>query len=162
MLHVYLDSKEIPSGEKIIEDVEKQFRTCVLQTSQEEQKLVKVIDKGRLNSRATYVDRFGTRLPVSELSTGCKAALCVLHSGGSVVDLRECGCNAIESVLRFCKLGNVLVPFDTMGFLVSENNAPVEIFCNGYYFTNYSSFNFYVRDWYPYSPGITMKGIFKC
>ena len=147
MLNVYLDDKKVPSGKKIIDDVEKEFRTCVLQISQEEQTLIEAIDGGHLDSRATYIDRFGTQLSISELSTGCKAGLCVLHYKESIVSLRECGYNAVESILRFCRVGSVLVPFDTTGFLVSEDNALVEILCNEYYFTNYSSFNFYVKDW---------------
>lgn len=161
-LNVYLDSKRVPPDRKVIEDTEKQFRTCVLQISQEEQKLVEFIDGGYFDSRATYVDRFGTRLPISELSTGCKTALCVLHYKVHIVNLRECGSNAVEGILRFCRTGSVLIPFDPTGFLVSDDNAPVEIICNGYRFTNYSSFNFYVRDWYPHSPGITMEGVSKC
>lgn len=116
---------------RMIDDVEKEFRTCVLQISQKEQKLIKAIDGGHLDSRATYIDRFGTQLSVRELSTGCKAALCVLHHRESIVSLRECGYNAVESILRFCREGSVFVPFDTMGFLASENNALVEILYNG-------------------------------
>ena len=90
-------------------------------------KLVEVIDEGKLIDSRTFVDRFGVTLYTSCLSTGCKAALLV-NNIDDVVDLRECGINAISAYLQFfC--------FVAMGKMILSDGAEVAINIKGRTFT---------------------------
>lgn len=162
MLNVYLDRADVPKDTKIIEDVELQFMLCSLEMSSEEQQMLEFIEHGTLNSEVDFIDRFGYKLYIDNLSTGCKAALCVLHFPDKIIDLKECGNNAVEAILRLCKNGSIIVNSSPAGFSETESKASVEIVCNGYIFTNYTSFNKYVKDWYPFPPDLGMGGIQKC
>ena len=110
-LHVYTDKKDIPEGIEIIEDVNVEFLKAVIRGTDEENFLVKGIEQGALISGdgSAYIDRFGFKLRIDEMSSGCKAALCVVNYPYKVVNLKECGLNARDCIISHCKSGYALV-----------------------------------------------------
>ena len=89
MLRIYLDvvDTKIP----VIHDIESEFTTVVLQDTEEVRKIISTLEKGVYVDANSFDDRFGIRLPITDLSTGCKTALVVLCEPGKVVDTFECG-----------------------------------------------------------------------
>ena len=94
MLEVYIYAhgtrveEAVPSGMELIRDPEA-YSSCL-----------------ELRDGSRFLDRFGVTLYTQQLSTGCKAALMVNNSD-KVIDLRECGVNAISAILSLCKSGRV-------------------------------------------------------
>ena len=60
--------------------------------------IIKAVDVGNMIDESTFEDRFGVRLYLSELSTGCKAAICVALMPDQMIDLQECGLNARDAI----------------------------------------------------------------
>ena len=58
--------------------------------------IIKAVDAENMES--TFEDRFGVRLYLSELSTGCKAAICVALMPDQMIDLQECGLNTRDAI----------------------------------------------------------------
>ena len=112
MLEVYIYAhgtrveEAVPSGMELIRDPEAYFSCLELRCDDIDRDLVRVIEEGTLLDGSRFLDRFGVMLYTQQLSTGCKAALMVNNSD-KVIDLRECGVNAISAILSLCKSGRV-------------------------------------------------------
>ena len=160
MLRLYLD--EIPDNLNVINDVEKQFALFHLQCTDKEKELVQKIEQGNLINSTSFIDRFGYKLYLSELSTGCKAALCVLNSKDSVINLTECGLNARDIIISLCDTGAVLI--DTNSATISniysqEQNICVQV--DHYLFTNVDRLNQYIFNERYFEPDLNIPGIEK-
>lgn len=112
MLEVYIYAhgtrveEAVPSGMELIRDPEAYSSCLELRCDDIDRDLVRVIEEGTLLDGSRFLDRFGVTLYTQQLSTGCKAALMVNNSD-KVIDLRECGVNAISAILSLCKSGRV-------------------------------------------------------
>lgn len=157
MLKLYLD--EVPEGLQVENDVEKMFRTFKLKCTEKEKEAVRVIEQGELIDAYTFRDRFGVRLYTNQLSTGCKAALCVLNAGDTVVNLMECGLNARDFIMTLDTGAVVDVIDDVTICNIDGDNANVLL--NGYVFTSLDRLNKYIFDEIPYEPDMAIEGIKK-
>lgn len=92
-----------------VRDPEAYFVKIKISCDDTDKRLVSIIDEGVLVDSSRFLDRFGVTLYTSQLSTGCKAGLLVNNSD-AIIDLRECGMNALSAILSLCKNGRVAMP----------------------------------------------------
>lgn len=85
-----------------------------------DRKLVATIENGKLHDDY-FIDRFGYKLPLEFLSTGCKLALIVNHYQSTLVDLRECGNNARDAIIWYIKNGNICVRYNDITVAYPKN-----------------------------------------
>ena len=160
MLRVYIaeDSLELKN---IITDVEAAFGSVYLTGSEEEKKLMRLIDQASWHSSAAFIDRFGYKLPILNLSTGCKAALCVLHNIDKIVDLKECGINAKSAILSFCKDGKLLITEPDVKF--TDWDVETNICLDNFRFKTIESFNRYLEcERFCSTPDMSTGEVEKC
>lgn len=92
------DTKDAPKT-----DIEALFKQIRIKGTPEEKEAIYKIEHGKYNDSNSFIDRFGYKLYLSELSTGCKAALCVINNPDLQINLIECGINDIDVILTTCK-----------------------------------------------------------
>lgn len=160
MLTLYLDYLDKSLKEDVIYDVEREFETFALCGSVEEGIFISKIEKGKYNpeDNLSFIDRFGFKLHKKQMSTGCKAALCVLRNPNKIVDLSECGLNARDMILSFCRDGAVFIKNYGITF-VDYANSSVNIKLDNYIFTSISRLNYYVFNERPFYPDFSREGI---
>lgn len=105
MLHVY--DAEIEKADVV--DIDAAFSKLEINVNEAIKNIVKAVDLGDVVDGTTFVDRFGVKLYLSELSTGCKAAICVVLMPDKIIDLQECGLNARDAVFNYCENGKILL-----------------------------------------------------
>lgn len=105
MLIIY-DAEKVSAE---IVDIDAEFSQILINPDETLNKIIKSIDGGTLLDSNVFSDRFGNRLYLSELSTGCKAAICVYCNPDKIVDLQECGLNARDAVFNYCENGKILL-----------------------------------------------------
>ena len=117
-LKIYFKEDEnIPEEvrKKAIRDVDGAFVTLKTHFDENDCKIVEAMEMGKLNTdNATYVDRFGKTLDILDMSTGSMA--CMLLNSGHAVDMLECGYNAIETAITYCKNGTMLLSFNCLTY----------------------------------------------
>lgn len=157
MLNLYLREDGIPEVDTIV-DVERAFEEVVLTGSPEEHRMLEEIEHAKYKDSHHFIDRFGNTLYISNLSTGCKAALVVIHNPEKLVDLRECGWNARDAVFTLQR-GNVLVsdPSDTINSMRFCREVSVQI--DGFVFTDLARLDYYLGSERPYRPNMEMEGV---
>ena len=64
-----------------IVDIDASFSKLEIMVNDAVKNIIKAVDAGNMIDESTFEDRFGVRLYLSELSTGCKAAICGTHAG---------------------------------------------------------------------------------
>ena len=149
MLKIFID--EIPSKENIVIDLEKQFDSIEIKGNELDKELIKEIDQGEYIDNTTFVDRFGNRLYMSELSTGCKAALCVANSTDEIIDLKECGLNARDTIICACTNGAVIIHNEAIT-IQDKFNALINVEIDGYRITSVERLNRYIQSERPFKP----------
>lgn len=92
-----------------IVDIDAAFSKLKLSVNDVTKNIIRAIDLGEMIDATTFVDRFGVTLYLSELSTGCKAAICVALLSDKIIDLQECGLNARDTVFNYCEDGKILL-----------------------------------------------------
>ena len=80
-----------------IVDIDASFSKLEIVVNDAVKNIIKAVDAGNMIDESTFEDRFGVRLYLSELSTGCKAAICVAPMPDQMIDLQECGLNARDA-----------------------------------------------------------------
>lgn len=144
-LHVYLKKENIPEGLKYVMDVEKAFDMTRINGTNVDKRLMEIIEQGTYNDSTSFIDRFGFKLPITDLSTGCKAALCVANNTNTVIDLIECGFNARDAILKSCTEGHILF-WDHDRTVSGGREDSIDVILNGHHFTNVEDFNLYVYE----------------
>lgn len=128
-MYVYGDHETardvVPSNMEIVTDVEAEFGAMGFEMTDTAKKIVKDVDEGELLSTEIFNDRLGRGLFTDCLSTGSKAGLLV-SSCDKVIDLIECGINAISSIFIHCQSGNVALR-NPMQDLIGDSDTPVDI-----------------------------------
>lgn len=164
MLHIYF-RELFDREENIIIDSEVAFRLITLRGTNLERTLISEIEQGSYVDSAFFIDRFGYKLPISELSTGCKTALVVANSPDRVVDLAECGNNARDAIIRNVKNGRILLSYNGVDIFYSgDGDVEVDLCAEDVYrFTSLWRFNYYLNHEFPaYSPADTgIDGVTK-
>lgn len=161
MLNIYLkDSKETFNRE-VVSDVEKEFSRIKLKGTEIDKKLIEKIEQGKYENSTSFIDRFGYKLYYDDMSTGCKAALCVVNSPEKIIDIVECGNNARDIIIALCKTGNVL--FEDNGQTIStQYGNDIDVKLDGYRFTSIDRLNKYISDERPFGPNMNLEGIALC
>lgn len=91
-------------------DVNAIFSQAVIPDNEYTRGAVEEIDGGQLLPGATgFISKYGQQLPLSELSTGCKAAILVPLVDGTL-NMAEAGCNALQYVIAHCTDVDILYP----------------------------------------------------
>jgi hypothetical protein len=90
-------------------DIDATFSKLSIALNDQIKNIIKAVDLGEMVDDTTFSDRFGVRLYLSELSTGCKAAICVALMPDKIVDLQECGLNARDAIFNYCEDGKILL-----------------------------------------------------
>lgn len=164
MLTLYID--ELPNDlrdMKYCKDVENLFSETELKCSADEIELIKNIDKGHLISSNSFIDRFGYKRNTKELSTGCKAGLCVITHKDKIIDLVECNWNARDYIISNIRNGYVFVMDTDAKFGDLSMNGNISIRLDNYHFTSIYRLNFYIHNerFLLEEPDLLMKGIEK-
>lgn len=155
MLRIYLDKVPDSLQCNLVNDVEKQFAGIHLACTDKEKRFVKEIEKGTLIDSYSYIDRFGYKLYTSELSTGCKAALCVLNFPDKIINLAECGLNARDCIVSFCDLGAVLMDSNTITFSEQYTDEKISAAVDEYVFMSIDKLNKYIFNERPFEPDMS-------
>ena len=79
-------------------DIDAAFSKLEIVVNDAVKNIIKAVDAGNMIDGSTFEDRFGVRLYLSELSTGCKAAICVALMPDQMIDLQECGLNTRDAI----------------------------------------------------------------
>lgn len=155
MINVEIFDKQ---NDKLI-NVDRVFPTFKLIGTELDKKIIADIEQGEYVSNTEYKDRFGRTLPIWYMSTGCKIALCVANLPDTLIDLIECGDNALVAIFKYCNKGNVRL-FDDSKEIVVDKDFNCDIQFDGYHFTLFSRFQYYLKDEYCYcKPDMNIGGI---
>lgn len=158
MLTIYFDGEPLDGMKVIVMDVEEEFKKIKLAGTDLEMKLIEEIDNAKWNDSHSFIDRFGFKLYMSELSTGCKAALLVVNMPEAIINIRECGLNARDAIISLCPNGNVLVMDNGITFIdLSENDIQVKV--DQYKFSTIDRLNDYIQNERPFEPDFRKRGI---
>lgn len=140
MLNLVMDGVDVPS-KPVIHNVEYEFARVKLEHTPKVDRLLEEIEQGTWADESGFIDRFGYKLYWSELSTGCKAALLVDQCKDKCIDLAECGDNAIESILKHCRDGEVLSRVITWEF---NTDGECDVVCHGKRFISMQALSDYL------------------
>ena len=140
-------------------DIEEEFKKIRLTGKPEERKAIKVIEKGRYNDEYSFIDRFGFKLFTSELSIGCKAALCIINNPDKEFNLMECGVNAEDFIISYLKEGNVVLEDREIDIVDYGRKIDKNIKLDDYVFDDLKKLNYYLLEERPYKPDLGIKGV---
>lgn len=157
MLRIYLDA--VDTKTPVIHDIESEFTTVVLQDTAEVRRIISTLEKGGYVDANSFDDRFGTRLPITDLSTGCKTALLVLCETGKVIDTLECGYNALSAIITTCTEGSILMRVPYGKLPTAGYGDKIDVVIDNLHFTSFSRLNGYLQDEWPFSPDLEWEGI---
>ena len=153
-LKLYLEEQN-----NMVKDIENEFSSLKIKWTEKEKKIVELIEKGKLIDEHSFLDRYGYKLYVSELSTGCKAALCVINNAKKIYNLIECGLNARDVIVSLCKEGNVFVDYNDVTFVKYGDDDKIDVQLDDYVFTDMNRLNVYIEDERPFEPDMRKGGI---
>lgn len=152
--------KEDDENKKASQNIEDLFSSINLTGSAEEKRVIELIEKGKYNDSVSFIDRFGVKLPITELSTGCKTALCIINNPNIEIDTQECGINAVDVIVSVIRKGNILIQDRDITFVDYDNdNCDVQL--DEYKFTSIDRLNYYLSDERPFKPDFGRKGVEK-
>lgn len=135
---------EIRNLNNVIFNIEFGFKWKNLKDSDTVRNIIKYVDRGVYIDQNSFKDRFGYKLYTKCLSTGCKAALLVAEYPNKIVNCIECGSNALEAIILYCKDGEILVYGSTLDNVHLANNREVDVELNGIHFTSSSKLDRYI------------------
>lgn len=129
-------------------DIDAIFNSVKVKDTPIVRQMIKEIEEGEYFNEYQFKDRFGTALSVDYLSTGCKAAIILALGYTEKLDLTECGYNALDAILKYCREGEVVLvrPYGiswTKGN-ISDDSCDIEF--NGYRFTHLARLVYYIND----------------
>ena len=151
MLNVYLLKEKPPSHLKFVRDVES-LDFC-LNGTQVERDLLRTIEQATYLDSRRVIDRYGIGLDIMDLSTGCQAALAVVHFPELLISMEEAGDNAVAATLAFCREGNIAIREPAIWLPdVDGGNPKIEARVGNYWFDNLDRLSEYYNDEYPESP----------
>lgn len=125
-------------------DIEKMFDTIDIKGTRKEKLALHLIDKAEYKNELEVIDRFGDKISIDKISTGCKAALVCLQDHPPM-NTCECGLNALSVIFSLCDTGTIYVKDAWCKFpkIVTDNNVNIEM--DGIHFKSFDDFNEY---WY--------------
>jgi hypothetical protein len=132
MLNVYFDYSDCIDTSKVVRNIEEVFSEIADVGTPDDKYFIEHIDKGKLADNLNFYDRFGRKLPNTELSTGCKVAISVSHRPDIIIDTQECGNNARDIILSHLKNGKIILHYNGVT-LRYRKNAPIDVCINNKY-----------------------------
>lgn len=143
MLQIY---ETVQPDIQLIRDVEAEFFCTQIRDTPVTRRLLQDIEGAQYLSAACFVDRFGLTLPISDLSTGCKAALVVAANPDKLVDLIECGHNARDAIIRNVRDGKIIFYYNDIGIdYPGFDDYVIDVLYDGQRFTSLDAFNSYLK-----------------
>lgn len=171
MVTIYIRGiDEIPKDISVVDDVELEFNFVDLKGSDTVRGLIKQIEHGEWLNNESFIDRFGYKLWMDSMSTGCKAALVAACEPTKAINLRECGYNARDAIVLSLKDGHLIIDFDDTPIspanqVYSKNgtrvDTKIEVVNNGYKFTSLERLNEYLLYEKLGKPNLNNPGIEK-
>lgn len=155
MLNLLIDESESAP----LTDIEALFKQIIVTGTAAEKEVISKIEQGRYNDENSFIDRFGYKLYMSELSTGCKAALCILNKPEMMINLAECGINALDVILTVCKNGNVIMRDRDVTIRDYSNDGEISILLDGHEFSTVKRLNYYIFNERPFAPDLAIAGV---
>lgn len=134
----------VPPNMEIVKDVEVEFGINGFKMSQAAKDIVKYVDEGELQNTQYFKDRFGISLYTDCLSTGSKAGLLV-SSSDKVIDLTECGLNAIAAIILYCKSGYAVLQNPQYDF-EGDWSTPVDVMIDDEHLTTLGDVCMYLNE----------------
>lgn len=158
MLHIRIKSWE-KIDKQARDDIDYLFELVKLKDDEITRKLLSEIDEAIYNDSISIIDRFGMKLPLLDISTGCKAALLVAYNPDIEYDLTECGWNARDAIIKNIKNGRILLLNEGVTISYDEDDVEIDVEINGYEFTRVSRLNDYIHDEWPLEPDLDTDGV---
>lgn len=149
MLKMYIRERgDIPKNVEVIHDVEKEFSLLDdVKNTETVHELMRYIEHANWCNEYSFIDRFGCKLYISNLSTGCKAAILAVLSPDKIVDLRECGANARNAIVTFVKDGSIIMDENDLDLDLGlcKKGIKINVSYNGKIFKDILSLNNYLQ-----------------
>lgn len=134
--------QELSPDLKVIEDVELGFLKFRLLDSELNRRAIATIEDGSYLDEESFVDRFGYKLYKRFLSTGCKAALCVINLSEYVINTIECGVNALSFIIDNCTEGTIIISDESVS--LPDNGSTINVEFGNRKFTTVRELNEYL------------------
>lgn len=134
MLNIFLRDDNIKFEKEVVRDVEREFARLRVKGTDLDKLLIEKIEKGKYNDVNSYIDRFGYKLHYEDMSTSCKAALCVVNLPDKIIDLIECGYNGRDTIIKFCSNGNIIMDDNSLTISTQYGND-IDVKLDSYRFT---------------------------
>ena len=142
-----------PIPEDAIMDAEKAFAMSSVRGDEIDRLLIKTIEKGEYLNPYEFIDRFGHKLSMMYMSTGCQAALAVHNRPDLVINCIEAGDNALSEIIKYCERGTIIIPNRQFAFCTVGKDA-VDVLYRGYRYTSFTRFAYYMYDEWPHEPEV--------
>ena len=137
---------EIKSMNNIVFDAEYEFMGINLKGTDVTNKIIKYIEDGAYYDETSFIDRFGVKCYYDCMSTGCKATLLVAEYPDRVINCIECGSNALEAIIKYCKNGAIITYDDDVFDNIRVGNTDViDVELDGKHFTSGRDLNDYIE-----------------
>ena len=126
-----------------VRDVEAFFDETDFEITPLVSKIVQLIEKGTILDCFSFLDRFGYKQNIENMSTGCKAALSVLRSD-QWIDLVECNRKARNVIFSLCS-GHVVVDTPSSSLVDYSDGKRLDICVEGHIFHTIDELNEYIN-----------------
>ena len=143
MLHIELKDKDT----ELTFDVESEFLRIDIPDTELNRALIKDIEHGEYLDSTFFIDRFGSKLYLTDLSTSCKAALLVANTDKNV-DVQECGPAGVSAIVRLCHSGKITMMDRGITIMFRGGNPrdiPVDVAIDGYHVKDMHTLNHYLK-----------------
>lgn len=147
MLNITID-ENFGCERKVKTDIEKLFDMTKLRGSDKEKELIQKIEKGEYNDCNSYIDRFGFKLHKSEMSAGCKTALCIVEHPDMLIDTMECGLNARDIIVNLIHDGNIIINYNDAPIEDMKKSEAISVKIDGKIFNDITELNAYLKEEY--------------
>lgn len=148
MLHIYL-ADTIPVNKlpkEFVRDAEAYFIKADIKGTPEQRALIHDIDCGSYLDNQYFLDRFGAKVSLRDISTGCKVGLLVSCISGKVINGQECGNNARDSIIRNIRNGSIYIKYNDISIdYPGRDDYEIDVCLNDKIrFTSLDRLNFYL------------------
>lgn len=105
MIKLYKSKRAVPAGQEIIEDVDRWFNALYssgrLSINNSDIEIMQRVDDVLAYSNGYMKTKYGDRVPITYLSTGCKTCLIANHlSPNYTLSIEQCGANALTEIFK--------------------------------------------------------------
>ena len=143
MLKIIINENNNKLLANIVNDVEKEFKQIQIFGSDLDKILIEKIEKGTYLDKNSFIDRFGYKQYLNNISTGCKAALCVANIPEKIINLVECGNNARDAIISLIKDGNILIENNSIT-ISNEFGSSIDVIIDNKRFKDLDMLNRYI------------------